>query len=432
MVDLIQKKRDGFEHTNEEIQFIIEEYMRDNIPDYQISAWTMAIYFNGMSEAELTYLTEALVLSGEQLDLTEINGIKVDKHSTGGVGDTTTLVVAPLVASLGIPVAKLSGRGLGHTGGTVDKLLSIPGFNTELSKSDFIKLVNRKKLSVIGQTENLTPADKKLYSLRDVTATVDSIPLIASSIMSKKIAAGADCLVLDVKIGSGAFMKTIDSAEKLASTMVKIGKNHNKKTMAVISNMDEPLGHMIGNALEVKEAIETLKGNGPKDLEELSLTLASYMVYFANKATSAEQAKEWLRQTITSGKAIETFKSFIASQNGDSTVVDNPNLLPKARYELPVYSDKEGYVKSISAQEIGTIAMLLGAGRATKDSVIDPSVGIEIRKKVGQYAKKNEPLAIIYSNDDKLPVFASRVKSAFILSSQKTEPHPLIYKTILE
>lgn len=432
MVDLIQKKRDGFEHTNEEIQFIIEGFMQGKIPDYQMSAWAMAIYFNVMSEVELTYLTESLVTSGEQLDLSEINGVKVDKHSTGGVGDTTTLVVAPLVASLGVPVAKMSGQGLGHTGGTVDKLNSIPGFNTELSKAEFITLVNKQKLAVIAQTSHLTPADKKLYSLRDVTATVDSIPLIASSIMSKKIAAGADCIVLDVKVGSGAFMKTLNSAEKLASAMVKIGKNHNKKTMAIVSNMDEPLGHMIGNAMEIKEAIETLKGNGPKDLEELSLTLASYMVYFANKATSVEQAKKMLRQTISTGKAIETFKTFIASQGGDASVIDNPDQLPKARYQIPVYSNKEGYVSTISAQEIGTVAMLLGAGRATKETVIDPAVGIEIQKKVGEYVVTNEPVAILHCNDIVPSNITSRVESSFTISTQKPELNPLIYKLILD
>ncbi|MFA8437934.1 pyrimidine-nucleoside phosphorylase [Pueribacillus sp. YX66] len=430
MVDLIEKKRDNKEHSYEEIQFIINQYMQNKIPDYQISAWAMAIYFNSMSELELTYLTEALVASGEQLDLSDINGIKVDKHSTGGVGDTTTLIVAPLVASLGVPVAKMSGRGLGYTGGTVDKLNSIPGFNTDLSMSNFIHLVNQQKLAIIGQTKNLTPADKKLYSLRDVTATVDSIPLIASSIMSKKIAAGADCLILDVKLGSGAFMKTLDSAENLASTMVKIGKNHNKKTMAIISNMDEPLGYMIGNALEVKEAIETLKGNGPKDLEELSLVLASYMVYFANKATSVKQAQVMLRETISSGKAIETFKTFIASQGGNSTVVDNVSLLPKARYQIPVYSKEEGFVSAISAHQIGTIAMLLGAGRTTKTSVIDPAVGIELRKKVGEHVKKNEPLAFLHINDNKPSNIISQVESSFTISTEKQEPNRLIYKTI--
>ncbi len=432
MVDLIQKKRDGFEHTNKEIQFIINKFMQNKIPDYQISAWTMAIYFKGMSENELTYLTEALVTSGEQLDLSAINGLKVDKHSTGGVGDTTTLVIAPLVASLGVPVAKMSGQGLGHTGGTVDKLNSIPGFNTQLSKLEFISLVNHQKLAVIGQTSHLTPADKKLYSLRDVTATVDSIPLIASSIMSKKIAASTDCIVLDVKVGSGAFMKTLESAEKLASTMVKIGLNHNKKTMAIVSNMDEPLGQKIGNALEVKEAIETLKGNGPSDLEELSLTLGSYMVYFAKKAPSIEEAKTLLRQMMFNGKAFEKFKAFIASQGGDLSVIDNPDLLPKARNQIPIYAKNDGYLSTISTEEIGTIAMLLGAGRLTKDAIIDPAVGIDLCKKVGDFVKTDEPLAILHCNDIVPPDILAQAKQCFTLTSQKVKRPPLIYKTILD
>lgn len=432
MVDLIQKKRDGFAHTNKEIQFIINKFMEGKIPDYQISAWTMAVYFKGMSESELTYLTDALVTSGEQLDLSAINGLKVDKHSTGGVGDTTTLIIAPLVASLGVPVAKMSGQGLGHTGGTVDKLNSIPGFNTQLSKLEFTSLVNQQKLAVIGQTSHLTPADKKLYSLRDVTATVDSIPLIASSIMSKKIAAGTDCIVLDVKVGSGAFMKTLDSAEMLASTMVKIGLNHNKKTMAIVSNMDEPLGQKIGNALEIKEAIETLKGHGPSDLEELSLMLASYMVYFAQKAPSVETAKTMLRKKISSGEAFETFKTFVASQGGDISVIDNPESLPKARYQIPIYATKDGFVSSISTEEIGTIASLLGAGRMTRDAIIDPAVGIELCKKVGDFAKTNERLAILHCNDIVPPDIVTRTEQCFTLTSQKVKRPPLIYKTILD
>lgn len=432
MVDLIQKKRDGAEHSKEEIQFIIKGFMQGRIPDYQISAWAMAVYFNGMSEKELADLTSALVTSGEQLDLSEIKGIKVDKHSTGGVGDTTTLVAAPLAAALGVPVAKMSGPGLGHTGGTVDKLNAIPGFNTDLSKTEFVSLVNKQKLAIIGQTADLTPADKKLYQLRDVTATVDSIPLIASSIMSKKIAAGADCIVLDVKVGSGAFMKNAADAEKLASLMVNIGLNYQIKTMAVISNMDEPLGRMIGNALEVKEAIATLKGNGPKDLQELSIVLASYMLYLANQASSIQHAEEMARETLYSGKALDTFRTFIASQGGDAAVVDNPDQLPKARNQIPVFADRSGYVQQISAQKIGTAAMLLGAGRATKESVIDPAAGIELRKKIGDSVAEGEPLAILHSSGSIHENIITQVKSSYAIASQKQKPKQLIYSIIFD
>lgn len=341
----------------------------------------MAIFFKDMTEQERADLTMAMVNSGDTIDLSAIEGVKVDKHSTGGVGDTTTLVLAPLVAALDIPVAKMSGRGLGHTGGTTDKLEAIAGFHVELEKEEFVRLVNKDKIAVVGQSGNLTPADKKLYALRDVTATVNSIPLIASSIMSKKIAAGSDAIVLDVKTGAGAFMKTVDDAKELAHAMVSIGNNVGRKTMAVISDMSQPLGFAIGNALEVKEAIDTLQGKGPKDLEELCLALGRQMVYLANKASSLEEAEEMLKEVIRNGKALEKFKVFIANQGGDPSVVDHPEKLPQAAYLIEVPAKQDGVVAEIVADEIGTAAMLLGAGRATKDSEIDLAVGLMLNKK---------------------------------------------------
>lgn len=398
MVDLIEKKRDGKALTKKEIRYIIEGYTAGEIPDYQMSAFAMAVFFRGMTEEEMAELTMAMVDSGEKIDLSEIKGIKVDKHSTGGVGDKTTLVLAPLVASAGVPVAKMSGRGLGHTGGTIDKLESIPGFHVEIDNRQFVRLVNQNKIAVVGQTGNLTPADKKLYALRDVTATVNSIPLIASSIMSKKIAAGADAIVLDVKTGSGAFMKNIEESKKLAKAMVKIGENVGKKTIAVISDMSQPLGFAIGNALEVQEAIDTLKGEGPEDLTELCLTLGSYMVYMAEKANSLEKARKLLEQSIASGKALETFKTFVSAQGGDASIVDDPSKLPHSSYTFELKAKEEGYVNEIAADAVGTAAMWLGAGRATKDAAIDLAVGLILHKKIGDYVKKGETLVTIYSN----------------------------------
>lgn len=398
MVDVIAKKRDGKELTTEEINFVIEGYTKGDIPDYQVSALAMAIFFQDMTDRERADLTMAMVNSGETIDLSAIEGIKVDKHSTGGVGDTTTLVLAPLVAALDIPVAKMSGRGLGHTGGTIDKLEAIEGFHVEITKDEFVNLVNKDKIAVIGQTGNLTPADKKLYALRDVTGTVNSIPLIASSIMSKKIAAGSDAIVLDVKTGAGAFMKTVEDAKALAHAMVRIGNNVGRKTMAVISDMSQPLGRAIGNSLEVKEAIDTLRGHGPKDLEELCLALGRQMVYLAGKADSLEDAEEQLKQVIHNGKALEKFKSFIQHQGGNPDVVDDPSKLPQASYLIDVPAKQDGVVTEIVADEIGTAAMLLGAGRATKESEIDLAVGLMLNKKIGDAVKAGESLVTIHAN----------------------------------
>ncbi|HZG60380.1 MAG TPA: pyrimidine-nucleoside phosphorylase [Anoxybacillus sp.] len=430
MVDLIEKKRDGHALTKEEIQFIIEGYTKGDIPDYQMSAFAMAVFFRGMTEEETAALTMAMVHSGDVIDLSNIDGIKVDKHSTGGVGDTTTLVLGPLVASVGVPVAKMSGRGLGHTGGTIDKLESVPGFHVEIDNDEFIRLVNQNKIAVIGQTGNLTPADKKLYALRDVTATVNSIPLIASSIMSKKIAAGADAIVLDVKTGAGAFMKDLEGAKQLATAMVEIGKRVGRKTMAIISDMSQPLGFAIGNALEVKEAIDTLKGEGPKDLEELCLTLGSYMVYLAEKAASLEEARAMLEKAMKDGSALETFKTFLSAQGGDASVVDDPSKLPQAKYQFELEAKEDGYVSEIVADEIGTAAMLLGAGRATKESTIDLSVGLVLRKKIGDQVKKGESLVTIHSNTENIEEVKQKLYENIKISATPVKAPTLIYDKI--
>lgn len=422
MVDLIEKKRDGHELATEEINFIIEGYTRGEIPDYQVSALAMAIYFKDMSERERADLTMAMAHSGDMIDLSAIEGVKVDKHSTGGVGDTTTLILAPLVAALDIPVAKMSGRGLGHTGGTTDKLEAIPGFHVELAKEEFVKLVNEHKIAVVGQSGNLTPADKKLYALRDVTATVDSIPLIASSIMSKKIASGSDAIVLDVKTGAGAFMKTVEDAKELAHAMVSIGNNVGRRTMAVISDMSQPLGRAIGNALEVREAIDTLRGTGPKDLEELCLALGRQMVFLAGKAASLEEAEEKLREVIRSGKALEKFKEFIANQGGDASIVDGPDKLPTAAYRIEVPAKKDGVVASIVADEIGTAAMLLGAGRATKESEIDLAVGLMLNKKIGDKVAAGESLVTIHANRENVEEVIEKIYANITIAEQATAP----------
>lgn len=430
MVDLIEKKRDGHALTKEEIHFIIEGYTKGDIPDYQMSALAMAIFFRGMNEEETAELTMAMVHSGDTIDLSKIEGIKVDKHSTGGVGDTTTLVLGPLVASVGVPVAKMSGRGLGHTGGTIDKLESVPGFHVEISNDEFIELVNKNKIAVVGQSGNLTPADKKLYALRDVTATVNSIPLIASSIMSKKIAAGADAIVLDVKTGAGAFMKDLNDAKALAKAMVDIGNHVGRKTMAIISDMSQPLGYAIGNALEVKEAIDTLKGEGPEDLQELCLVLGSHMVYLAEKASSLEEARHMLEKAMKDGSALETFKTFLAAQGGDASVVDDPSKLPQAKYVIELEAKEDGYVSEIVADAVGTAAMWLGAGRATKESTIDLAVGLVLRKKVGDAVKKGESLVTIYSNREQIDDVKQKLYENIRISATPVQAPTLIYDKI--
>lgn len=429
MVDLIEKKRDNHVLSQAEIEWMIDAYTKGEIPDYQMSAMLMAILFQGMTDAELGVLTMAMVASGDQFDLSAIEGVKVDKHSTGGVGDTTTLVLAPLVASLGVPVAKMSGRGLGHTGGTIDKLEAIPGFRVEVDQADFIDLVNRNKVAVVGQSGNLTPADKKLYALRDVTGTVQSIPLIASSIMSKKIASGADAVVLDVKTGAGAFMKTVDEAKALAREMVAIGKQVGRSTMAVISDMSQPLGVAVGNANEIIEAIETLKGNGPKDLEELCLELGAQMVYLAQKAASIEDAKSCLRENISNGKALGVFRQFVASQGGDARVVDDYSLLPQAQYHIPVYATQAGFVQNIVADDIGIAAMMLGAGRATKEDVIDLAVGLSVLKKVGDAVDASQPIVMIHSNREDVADVISKIQNAYTVG-QSALKTTLIYDVV--
>lgn len=432
MVDLIEKKRDGFVLSTEEIQFIVTGYTKGEIADYQMSAFLMAVYFKNMTERERADLTIAMANSGDQIDLSAIDGIKVDKHSTGGVGDTTTLVLGPLVAACGVPVAKMSGRGLGHTGGTIDKLEAIEGFHVEISSEEFIKQVNDIKLAVVGQSGNLTPADKKLYALRDVTATVNSIPLIASSIMSKKIAAGADAIVLDVKTGEGAFMKTEEDARELAHAMVGIGNSTGRKTMAIISDMSQPLGFAIGNALEVKEAIETLQGKGPEDLTELCLVLGSQMVVVGGKAETLEEARGMLEEVIANGKALEVMKQFIEAQGGNPAVVDDMDLLPQAKFVTEVPSEQDGYISFMEADEIGTAAMVLGAGRATKESEIDLAVGIVLNKKVGDRVEKGESIATIYSNTEELAECMKMLYNSIEYSSEPVDKVQLISALITD
>lgn len=433
MYDIIQHKRDNKELSGEEIQFFVEEYTAGNIPDYQAAALAMAIFFNGMTPDETAALTLAMAHSGDVMDLSPIKGVKVDKHSTGGVGDKTSLVLGPMVAALGVPVAKMSGRGLGHTGGTIDKLESFPGFQTGIPEQEFFDNVNRIGIAIAGQTGNLAPADKKLYALRDVTATVESIPLIASSIMSKKIAAGADVIVLDVKVGSGAFMKDEESAVKLADTMVRIGDNVGKKTMAVVSDMDEPLGYAVGNALEVKEAIDTLAGNGPQDLYELCLELGSHMVAGAGKAQNCAEAKEMLAGTIKDGSALRKLAELVEAQGGNPEAVYDTELLPKASIEYEYRADTKGYVSRIVCDIVGTSAMVLGGGRENKDSVIDLSVGIVLEAKKGAYVHKGDVLARFYANDEnKLSDAVKRFADAYVIEDTKPAGSRLIKKVIME
>ena len=413
MVDLIEKKRDGYELSKEEINFMIENYTKGIIPDYQMSAMTMAIFFRGMNDIESTNLAIAMLNSGDQMDLSEIEGVKVDKHSTGGVGDKTSLVLAPMVASLGINFAKMSGRGLGHTGGTLDKLESIPGFNINVSDEDFLNQVKKIGLAIVGQTGNLTPADKKLYALRDVTATVNAIPLIASSIMSKKLASGANAICLDVKVGSGAFMKNVDEATKLAELMVKIGINAGRKVTAILTDMDEPLGKAVGNQLEVIEAINTLKGNGPKDLTDLCLEIGAYLVMDAKKASTFEEAKRMLEGQIKNGKAFEKLVEMVEAQGGNTEFIKNPSLWPNAKEVIAIRSEKTGYVNYINALEIGISSMLLGGGRETIKDKIDFSVGVVLNKKIDDYVEKGEVLAYLHSNGKNTDVALEKVLKAY-------------------
>lgn len=428
MYDIILKKRNGHALTKEEIGYFVKGFTHGTIPDYQASALMMAIYFQKMNKEETIYLTEAMMNSGDVLDLSKIEGIKVDKHSTGGVGDTTTLVLGAMVAAVGAPVAKMSGRGLGHTGGTLDKLESISGFSVEMTKEDFIRNVNDIKLAVSGQTGDLAPADKKIYALRDVTATIDNMSLIASSIMSKKLASGADAIVLDVKTGSGAFMKNLDDAFALARSMVEIGNGMGRDTVALITNMDQPLGRAVGNALEVREAIETLQGRGPEDLYELCLHLGAQMLLLSGLVKDKEEAREKLVEVVDNGLAFKKFKEFVARQGGRLEEIDNPGLLPKAQYIIDVKSDQRAYIQHIEADEVGMSALELGAGRKTKDSIIDLAVGIELVKKVGDRVEVGDIIAKIHSNDMiRAKNAKERLLKAYTFTDKEVSPSQLIY-----
>lgn len=425
--DLIEKKRDGHVLSNEEIDYVIKGYTDGSIPDYQMSALLMAIYFRGMNEEETLHLTMAMRDSGDVLDLSEIKGVKVDKHSTGGVGDKTTLVVGPMVAACGVPVAKMSGRGLGHTGGTIDKLESFPGYRVSIPEDVFISNVNEIKIAVAGQTANLAPADKKIYALRDVTATVDNISLIASSIMSKKLASGADAIVLDVKTGSGAFMKEEKDAILLAQEMVNIGNGAGKNTIAIITDMDQPLGHAVGNALEVREAIDTLRGEGPDDLLELSYVLGSYMLKAAGVADDLEEAREKLENSVKNGNALKKLAELVKAQGGEETYVYNPDKLVKSSIIMDVNSEVSGYVEKIETEDIGRVSLVLGGGRENKDSVIDLSVGVVLNKKVGDKVEKGDAIATLYANDlDKLSVAKDILVSAYSITVTPAKSKPLI------
>lgn len=427
MYDLIIKKRNGQKLSQEEIEFMVSEYTNGTIPDYQMSAMMMAIYFIGMDDEETLHLTMAMAHSGDMLDLSSINGIKVDKHSTGGVGDKTSLALTPMVAACGLSVAKMSGRGLGHTGGTIDKLESFEGFRTDISTEKFIENVNSIGISIMGQTANLAPADKKLYALRDVTATVDNMSLIASSIMSKKLAAGSDAIVLDVKTGSGAFMKQKEDAIELANAMVKIGKMAGRNTIALITDMDEPLGFAVGNALEVKEAIDTLHGKGPADFTNLCYALGAQMLVAGKIAKDTAEATEMLKDAVNSGKAFEKFAEFIQAQGGNVNQVYSPELLPKAKIETYVFAEKEGYVEKIVCDEVGICSLILGGGRENKESEIDLSVGIILHKKVGDYVSKDTPIATIYGNsEDKIKTAKDRLIKAYSFTDKIVNKRELI------
>jgi len=430
MYDIIRKKRDGLALSAAEIQFFAKGYADGTIPDYQAAALCMAIYFNGMNAEEIKELTFAVRDSGEKLEFSSIQGIRVDKHSTGGVGDKTSLVVAPIVASLGVKVAKISGRGLGHTGGTIDKLESIPGFKTDLEESDFIDAVNRVGVAIVGQSKEIAPLDKKLYALRDVTATVDSLPLIVSSIMGKKLAADDDCIVLDVKTGSGSFMKTVEDSKKLASTMVEIGKMAGKKMMALITDMDVPLGENIGNALEVEEAIMTLKGEGPKDFTDLCVTLAASMLYLAGKGTQKE-CEDLVLEAISSKKALQTFQEMIQAQGGNPDVTKDFSLFGKSPITYEIKAQKEGYLLHMNTEMIGISSLLLGAGRNTMADVIDYTAGIRLLKKTGDFVQKGDVLAMCYTSDEKkIKAAEKQYLEALTFGKEKPEEKPLVLDVI--
>lgn len=430
MYDIIHKKRNGGELSEEEIRFFIEGYTDESIPDYQAAALCMAVYFRGMTPKETSILTLAMAESGDQIDLDGIEGFTVDKHSTGGVGDKTSLIVVPIVASCGGKVAKMSGRGLGHTGGTVDKLESIPGFRTELNPDDFIKQVNVIGLCIVGQTGELAPADKKLYALRDVTATVESIPLIASSIMSKKLAAGSKGIVLDVKTGSGAFMKTVEESENLAKEMVAIGKSAGRSVTAVITNMDIPLGDSVGNSLEVIEAIKTLKGEGESDLTEVCLTLAAQMLSMVT-GEDEKTCYSMAKGAIDNGLAINKLREMISAQGGNANVVDDYSLFKQPKYTAEIFSECDGFIEHTDAEKIGIASVILGAGREKKGDPIDPSAGIVLKKKTGDYVKKGEPLAVFYTDDEgKIEGAKQEFLDAFTFGNERTQPQKLIYKII--
>ncbi|RLD26679.1 MAG: pyrimidine-nucleoside phosphorylase [Bacteroidetes bacterium] len=431
MVELILKKRNGLELSKDELTSIIDGFVSGEIPDYQISAFLMAVFFEGMNSTETAILTDIMMRSGELIDLSEIKGVKVDKHSTGGVGDKTTLVLAPLVAAAGVPVAKMSGRGLGHTGGTLDKMESIKGLSVDMTREEFIDNIKEHNIAVCGQNADLVPADKKLYALRDVTGTVDNISLIASSIMSKKLACGADAIVIDLKVGHGAFMKTVKDAEQLAKMMIGIGSKMNRKVVAVITSMSEPLGCAIGNALEVKEAIETLKGNGPEDLTALCLELGSHMLVLGEVAKTQSEAVEILKKLIASGAAFNKFKELVKAQGGDINVIDKTDLFPNTKYSEAYKSKSDGYVSDLNALDIGLASVKLGAGRETKTSEIDYGAGIVLKKKIGDYVNKNETLAILHSNDQLNFAKANKFMDlAYKISKEKPLQKPLILKTI--
>lgn len=430
MYDLIAKKRDGFTLSDEEISFMIDGYVKKTIADYQMSAMLMAIYLNGMNDKELAVLTDCMSRSGDRIDLSAIDGIKVDKHSTGGVGDKTTLVIAPIVAACGGKVAKMSGRGLGHTGGTVDKMEAIPHMRTALEKQEFFDIVNQHGLSVIGQTGNLAPADKKLYALRDVTATVSSIPLIAASIMSKKLAAGSDCILLDVKKGSGAFMKTIDDAIQLSEKMVAIGEAAGKQTVALITDMDIPLGNAIGNSLEIVEVVDTLKGKGPEDLTEVCLSLAQNMLYLSRKGTLKE-CRTMAEKALEDGSAFDKLVAMVAAQGGDTSVIVDTDKFDKAPYTHQVIAQKEGYIEKMNTEKCGIASVILGAGRETKESVIDFSAGIVMQKKVGDYVKVGDVLAVFYTSKENVLVDAEALyKKALTIGNHKPTREPLIFARV--